>query len=197
MTFKRWTNRSLAALGAFVAGFHIVANAPASIAASLIRAQIDGLTFESAGGTVWNGVLSETRLAGTPLGDIAFSVKGLSLLTGKAHADVSIEGGALTGRGAIALSPNGRLTLSDAVFEFDLSAARRFAFLGAPLTGSVRGTIRQIAFARAGCEAADVTLWTDVLAAPAQRLSSNAMDLEGEGLCADGSFHVSLAGEGA
>ncbi|MEQ1931266.1 MAG: type II secretion system protein N, partial [Parvularculaceae bacterium] len=191
---KRPSNRLLLAIGAFAAGFQLTAMAPASLAAALFGSV--ELTVAKATGTIWDGKLVDARLGGVALGDVTFSVKGLSLLTGGATAAIRLEGGAATGAGRVRATFGG-ISLTDAHFEFDLGAARRYAFMGAPLEGKLRGAVRELRVTKAGCVAADVDLWTDVLAAPARRLSGAPMDLTGGASCADGSLISTLSGDSA
>lgn len=190
---RRLSARALLTLAAFAVGFQVTANAPAALAAALLGGERAGLTVAKTSGTFWNGKLQDARLRGVALGDVSFSVRGLSLLTGAVAVDLRLEGGAATGSGRARASFGG-LSVTDATFEFDLATARRYAFLGAPLEGRLRGVVREMKIAKGGCTAADIDLWTDVLAAPARRMRGAGMDLAGGASCADGSLIATLAG---
>jgi len=192
---KSPSNRLLLALAAFVAGFQVTALAPASLATSLLG-RSGRFTVAKAEGTLWNGRLLDARVDGVALGDVTFAVRGLSFLSGAPSADVRLNGGALAGEGRLRASLQG-VSLTDALFEFDLGTARRYAFLGAPLEGRLRGTVRQLKLDRGGCVAADIDLWTDVLAAPARRLHGAPLELSGGASCVGGSVMVTLAGDSA
>jgi hypothetical protein len=190
---KRISNRRLLAVAAFAAGFQLTATAPASLATAFSGGR---LTVAKASGTLWNGRLSDARLNGVALGEVVFSVDGLSLFTLGPTAHLRLDGGALGGEGRVRASFGG-LSVFDARLEFDLAAAGRYAFLGAPLEGKVRATVRELKLNRSGCAAADIDVWTDVLAAPARRLDGAPLDLSGGASCADGALLADLSGESA
>ncbi|NWG71579.1 MAG: type II secretion system protein N [Parvularculaceae bacterium] len=190
---KRPSNRFLLALAGFVAGFQVTAQAPASLAVSLLGGS-DRLTVAKTEGTLWSGVLVDARAGGVALGDVSFSLRGLSLLTGAASADVRLEGGAVFGSGRVRASFGG-IEISDAQFDFDLATARRYMFLGAPLEGRLSGVVRELKLAPKGCAAADIDLRTNVLAAPARRFRGAPLDLAGGASCVNGAIIATLAGE--
>lgn len=192
---QRLSSRFLLALAAFAGGFQLTALAPASLVVSMFGGS-GRLTVAKAEGTLWSGKLVDARLEGVALGDLSFSLQGLSFLSGAATAVVRLEGGAVTGDGRLSVSFGG-FTVNDAKFEFDLATARRYAFLGAPLEGRLRGTVRELKFNRSGCSGADIDLWTDVLAAPARRLRGEKVDLSGGASCVGGSMIATLSGENA
>ncbi len=56
------------------------------------------LRYSAAEGTVWNGTLRRASLGPRALGDVAFSLNPLALLTGTPSADIKLSGGDAQGR---------------------------------------------------------------------------------------------------
>ncbi len=154
------------------------------------------MSIERATGTIWNGALEGVRAEGVLLGDLSFKTNPLALLMGRLDIDVSAGGGALTGKGHVSVGVDGRATIENAQLLFELDAATRFSFLGAPLEGSVRADINRLVVTRQGCIASAAKIRTDVLAAPAKRFAAEAFDLSGESQCSGRDYLVSLSGNG-
>lgn len=192
----RLSIRTLSIVFASAAAIMIAASAPASIIAAAARRVNADLSIAETRGTVWKGALAGVSAEGVVLGDIAYTTNVFSLLSGSLAADIRVNGGALNGNAKAALTPFGRLSVWDATFTFSLSAANRYALLGTPLQGTVRADVDHIAISKAGCATGSARLWTDVLVAPAKRFDSEAFDLAGEGVCEDGTFVVTLSGQG-
>jgi general secretion pathway protein N len=188
--------RILVALGAFAAGFQLVAAAPASLALALASNAAPEFSASKAEGTLWSGRLVGARYGDVALGDVEFALRGVSLLAGRLSVDLTSAGGALLARGRATLGLGGAASLTDATIEFDLAEARRYSFLGAPLTGKARARVASFAFDARGCKVLDATAWTDVLTAPARRLSSDALELMGPASCEAGTVVIRLFGEG-
>lgn len=188
--------RALLALGAFAAGFQLVAAAPASLALALVSSAAPGFAASKAEGRLWGGSLVDARYGDIRLGRIDFALRGVSLLAGRLAIDVKSAGGALIADGRLGIGIGGAWSLSDANLEFDLAETRRYSFLGAPLAGKARARVAAFAIGARGCKSIDATVWTDVLSAPARRFSSDALELMGPAVCDDGSFVVDLFGEG-
>lgn len=193
---KRVTARMLLLVGAFAASFQLVAAAPASLVLAFGSIGAAGVAADSATGTLWNGTLHGAAADGVALGDVAFALDAVALAAGRLKADVALSGGSLTGAGVVATS-GGRLVLKDAAFAFDLSAATRYAFLGAPLTGTLRAEVKELIIGKNGCERVEAVLWSDVLAGPAKRFAGEGLDLAGAARCEGDDFAATLAGDGA
>ena len=188
--------RVLVALGAFAAGFQVVSAAPASLALAFAAHAIPGFSAAKAEGTLWSGALRDARYGDVQLGDVDFALRGISLFAGRLSVDAKSSGGALISNGRVSFGLDGRAKVTNATLEFDLAAAHRYSFLGAPLTGKARASIRMFESGPKGCKTSDGAIWTDVLSAPAQRLSSEALELSGSATCVDGSIVANLYGEG-
>lgn len=188
--------RLLLAVGAFAAGFQLVSAAPASLALAVLAGAAPGFAAVRAEGRLWGGSLVDAHYGDIPLGRVDFALRGVSLLAGRLSADVRIAGGALSAEGRIGIGLDGRVSLASPGLEFDLGAARRHSFLGAPLVGKARARVTALSFGPKGCEAADATVWTDVLSAPARRISGDALELMGPASCKEGRIVADLFGEG-
>ncbi len=188
--------QTLLLVGAFVAGFRLIAEIPASTAAGLAGFGRHGMTHEGVSGTIWNGKLRSARVHGLDVGDVDFALRAPSLFLGRLKADVKLSGGALTGAGAVGFGVGGLVTIEDSAFELDLGVATRYNFLGAPLKGRLSADVGRVALRSGKCEDALIRFDTDVLAEPARRLKGQAFVLSGDGSCRDGSFVASLSGQG-
>jgi hypothetical protein len=190
------SDRALVAIAAFFTSFQIVAAAPASLALAGLRAFAPGIEASKAEGAIWSGRLVGVRIDGVDLGDVAFSLKGLPLLIGRAEADLRFSGGAVDGPARISANLAGRMVVSRADLTFALGAAGRYAVLGAPLRGTARASIDRLELGSSGCREARAEIWTDALTAAAERLAAGPLDLAGEVHCAAGALVVDLEGEG-
>ncbi|MEX0645202.1 MAG: type II secretion system protein N [Parvularculaceae bacterium] len=192
----RLSARVLAILAAAAAAVYCVVAAPASFVAALVIPTGAGVSIERTTGTIWNGAIEGVRAEGVLLGDISYATNAFALLTGRLAASLDASGGALAGDGKASIGVDGKAVVEEAQFIFELDAAARFAFLGAPLNGTVRADIDRLVVSRMGCLESEMTIRTDVLAAPAKRFAAEAFDLAGDAACNGRNFVVSLAGEG-
>lgn len=188
--------RFLAIIVAGSAVAYCVAAAPAAFIRAVAVPPGMGLSIERATGTIWKGTLEAARAEDVLLGDIAFRTDPLALLSGRLAADLSIGDGALAGNGKASLGLDGRLVVENAKLLFELDAATRYAFLGAPLQGMVRVTADRLIVSREGCIDGRAKFSTNVLAAPAKRFAAESFDLSGEGACSGKDFLIALSGKG-
>lgn len=189
-------NRSLLAVGAGAFLISALANAPASIAASLAVRASPLLEIGGAAGSLWRGELTNVSYDGISLGKIAFRLEPFGLLTGKIVARVASGGGALTARGKVAISPSS-IDLRDAAGEFNLSAIRRYTFFGARYSGLARLSAKRLKLSKSDCRAEDASVSTNALEALTSQWRADALPLAGDIQCADGKLKVTLAGENA
>lgn len=189
--------RMLILIGAFVASFQVVALAPASLLPLFGGFKSAGVRYEAAEGRLWGGTLRGVAIKGVSLGDIAFELAPLSLLTGAPSFTYRVTDGALSGGGRARLSFFGETELTDTRLIFNLGAATRFAFMDAPLEGSLRLETARLVINKEGCAEGEVRMMTDVLQAPARQLGAAGFDLAGAGRCIANDFVAELAGEGA
>lgn len=192
----RLSARLLAICCGAAAFVYCAAAAPASFIAAFAIPKSAGVSVDRATGTIWRGAIEGVRAQGILLGDISYRTNPLALLGGRLAADLNAGGGALSGRGKASVSIDGRTVVEDARLLFELNAATRFAFLGAPLAGTVRADIDRLVVSRQGCLESAATIKTDVLSAPAKRFAAEAFDLSGDGHCSGRDFLASLVGRG-
>jgi len=190
------STRFLAILSGAAAALYCVAAAPASFIAAFALSKSADVSIERATGTIWEGALEGVRAKGVLLGDISYATNPLALLTGRLAGDLTAGGGALAGRAKASVGADGSAIIEDAQILFELDAATRFAFLGAPLDGTVRADIDRLVLSPRGCIASAAKIRTDVLAAPAKRFAAEAFDLSGEAACSGRDLLVALSGKG-
>ncbi|MGE0409363.1 MAG: type II secretion system protein N [Amphiplicatus sp.] len=188
--------RLLGALCGASALVYALAFAPASFIPALAIPPGADVSVTRATGTIWRGVLENVRTQGVAVGDIAYKTNPLALFAGRFAVDLSIKNGALAGRGRFSAGLDGKVTLAKAAFRFELNAATRYAFLGAPLDGELRADVDRLTLSREGCIVSRTRLWTDALAAPAKRFATEGFDLAGDGVCSGRDLLVALSGEG-
>ena len=170
-------------------------NAPASFLAPAIQTSGAAVQYKELRGTIWRGEVAGVSTGEQYLGDIAYELKPLSLLTGALSADVAARGGAAVGEGRIAASLfGGQVMLENATFEFDLASVERYSLFGIPYEGRVRGKFDRVAWSRDGCAAAAGHVWTDVLDASSKRLVGDGLVLAGPASCDDRALRLDLAG---
>lgn len=196
MTSSGLSSRSLLLFGAFAATFAAITSAPASLLPALAGFDKTGVRYEQARGSLWSGTLTNVETRGVRLGEAAYQLAPLSLLTGAADLRFRLQGGDLAGSGRARFGFLGEATLSEAKLIFDLGAARRYGLMGEPLTGMLRAEVVEIALTRDGCVSAQARFMTDVLAGPASKLGARGFDLAGAGSCEGGDFIADLWGDG-
>lgn len=184
-------------LGAAAFVTTILTNLPASLVPMLAGFDRLGVGWRKAEGSLWRGRIEGVVYRGAPLGEVSFRVRPLSLLTGTLAANLFFRGGALEGQTRAAAGLGGRLAFEDADLVFNLAAARRYLFLGAPLEGSARVVLDELVLMRGGCRAAAGEISTDVLARRARRMGGQGFMLAGTASCENREIVLALSGRGA
>lgn len=146
-------------------------------------------------GSVWNGRIEDIVVAGRDVGDARLSLELLPLLTGVATADVTINGGPLTGRGKVTLRGR-RVSVSDAQLIGDLGGLNVRDLFGAPMQGTLDVRAASLTLSDGACEAGTVDVSTDTLIAALTPYGGTGFVLQGSGTCADGVLNLPLSGEG-
>lgn len=191
----RAADRALWIVGAATFLASAIATAPADVAAGIAQANAPQLKIAEARGTFWKGVFSQTSYAGAPIGDVAYTVNPLGLLSGRVLSDLKIGSGALLGNAKIEASPS-RVVFSDVSAEFNLAAIRRYTFFGAHYQGAARIKARRLSLSPAGCVAEEATFSTDALDALTKQFSGEAFPVAGDLRCEKGNLVVALIGDG-
>lgn len=186
-------NRPLWFAGAAVFLCASVATAPASLIASAVGASVPQAHIGGANGTVWRGTLEDVYVNDIRLGRIYYRLAPLHALTGKLAADLSADGGALTGKGRIAVGP-GAYSIGDLSVRFNLASIRRYTFFGVPYQGEAIVRAKKISFGSRRCAAADASLSTNMLDGLSRQWSQEPLTLEGPIECPEGSLSLSLSG---
>ncbi|GAB4533820.1 MAG: hypothetical protein Kow00133_21510 [Amphiplicatus sp.] len=187
----------LVLLGAAAFAATVLASLPASLVPMLAGFHRYDVGWRKAEGSLWRGRIEGVVYRGAPLGEASFRMRPLSLLAGTLAADLSFQGGALEGQARAAVGLGGRIALEDADLVFDLGAARRYLFLGAPLEGSARITLDELVLTRRGCLAAAGEISTDALARRARRMGGQGFALAGTASCENRELVLALSGRGA
>lgn len=145
------------------------------------------LRYSAAEGTVWNGTLRRASLGRRALGDVAFSLNPLALLTGTPSADISLSGG--DAQGSFYWQYEGAHKISSLDLVVDVKAR-----LGSQvLAGALRLTEGQFGFAPNGqCTDGTAQVRTNILE---QALGQAGPMLGGDVICRDGAMAISLAGQ--
>jgi hypothetical protein len=199
---KRWPLRlprgGRLLLGAAGAGFlaSLIAAAPASLAAAIAERAAPQLDIAGSKGGLWRGEFRGVIYDGVPIGDVAIAINPLALPLGRLAARVESRGGALAGKGRIALS-FGSVELHDVSAMFALSAIRRYTFFGARYEGAARIDADRLLLSRRGCAADGAKISTNALDGLSRRWSGRAFPLAGDIRCAEGRLVLTLSGDGA
>ncbi|MBB5518751.1 type II secretion system protein N [Amphiplicatus metriothermophilus] len=189
--------RPLVFLAAAAFAISVLANLPASLVPVLAGFDRYDVAWRKAEGSLWRGRIEGVVYRGAPLGAVSFRVRPLSLLSGGLAAELDFRGGALEGATRASVGLGGRIAFEGADLVFDLGAARRYLFLGAPLEGSARIALDKLVLTRRGCLAARGDLSTDVLARRARRMGGEGFVLAGTAVCENHELVLDLSGRGA
>ncbi len=186
---------ALAGLGAAAFVATALAAAPATIAAGFIDFERQRIAYHNIQGTIWRGSIERVSAAGIPLGDMEYRLSALSLLRLAPQITLSAQEGAVLGRGRFSLSAGGRVTVSDLNARIDLNASAPRGVLGQPAQGVAEIAIDRFDFSlKKGCQAAEGTIWTDVLNAPSKRYDLPALPLSGGVRCEGSAVVITMAG---
>ncbi|MEM9809652.1 MAG: type II secretion system protein N [Pseudomonadota bacterium] len=172
----------------FLAG--MIAQFP--LAAIVDRAGLP-IGYTGVSGTIWNGEIRGLQASGQRVGDATLKVQALPLLTGRLLADVTLRGEGV--------HLDGRVGLRGATLvAHDLDAdvrLERFALrdvFGQRLRGQLQANVKEFAFDRKGCRAADLTVHTDAIKQSLGAFADRGFDLSGQGRCEGDALVVPLSG---
>lgn len=176
--------------------FSAVFLAPASLINPFI--QPTDVDFEKSTGRIWNGQLVGVSVNGVALGDVAFDIRPLRLLTGQLAARVNVANGPATASGDVAYGlMSGSTALSDANFYFNLASIRNYSIFGVPYEGDMTGTVKQLNWSKSGCQHAELTITTSLLDRAARQFANAPLTLSGPGFCDGDNLAVNLTGANA
>ncbi|MDZ7627772.1 MAG: type II secretion system protein N [Parvularculaceae bacterium] len=188
--------RTLFALSMLGFAIAIVAFAPASLGAWLLKRALPLTSVAGAEGTIWRGRLTGLAYNSVLLGDVEYKLRSLSLLSGRLELDTISSNGALAGEARLSVS-SGAVEIKDAAAEFNLGAIRRYTFFGVPYQGLAMLKAKRLKLTRSGCEAKGASLSTTALEALSRRWSGGPLPMSGPVECRDGSMIVNLGGSGS
>ncbi len=188
-------NRTLWIAGAASFFASALANAPASLGAAIATRNAPLLEISGAKGTIWRGQIKDVVYNRILIGDVAWRLDPLGLLTGRLVADATSEGGALNAKGRVSISPT-TIEIRNATALFNLSAIRQYTFFGARYQGSARLAAKSLALSKTGCRAEGASVSTDALDTLAKQWSGAALPLAGDVGCDGGKLNLTLAGKG-
>lgn len=116
----------------------LLALLPLRLAADWLGLGASGISARDAGGSVWGGVLRQTRFRDLELGDLGAELNALPLLAGRARIDLGRNDGALAGAAAAADRFQGAVTVtrnSYAVGDVTARLPLGAQFAPLPITG--------------------------------------------------------------
>jgi len=113
---------------------------PASLIVSQIESQ-SNVSLSGVSGTLWKGRAQQLNVAGNPLGELSWTVKLWSLLTGSLAGKLDIQGDELTVDGNYAISFARTLTLDDTHIEISAGLINSLQSYVRLSGGHLRGTI--------------------------------------------------------
>lgn len=90
---------------------------PASLAWRFVAPRVPVLQLSDVGGSVWNGHASEVRVAGQPLGSLAWQTEWLPLLRGDVRVHARVEGAGQSGSGLLTRQRDGLILVHEAEAE--------------------------------------------------------------------------------
>lgn len=185
-------------IGVFATVFvvSIAAMLPASVVALFVNFDGQNMSYSGTKGTIWAGTLEGVYISGASLGDVSYELSPVSVLGFLPKFDITARNGAVVGEGKIAFSISQKITVTDLIADFDLGVLAPQGMLGAPTQGIARIEAKKVSLApKRGCIAADGTIWTNVLNAPARRYNMPALPMSGDVKCDGDILVVALMGE--
>ncbi len=186
---------ALIAVGAAAFLIAIFATAPASLLTPILNAGGKTVQYQEVTGTIWRGEIHGLATGDVFLGDVAFRLRPLALLTGAASADLTARDGAAIGAGRANIQLiSRRVSIKNANFAFNLSAVRRYSLFGIPYQGRIEARDVGLVWSHDGCSKASGEIWTDVLDASSRTLVGESLLLAGPAACDDGRITVTLKG---
>lgn len=174
----------------------IIVRAPASLITYALAGQGRGLSFASVEGTLWQGKISGLVVGTVNLGEVAYEMRPLSLLSLSPDLDVRLSGSVAVGTGRVRVSRS-RLALNDTDLRVRLDGVTQSRALGVPVTGYIDLDIETMTVRRDGCEEGSLSVESDFLTVPARLWGAEGFVMSGPGRCENNAIFVDLSGEGA
>jgi hypothetical protein len=175
----------LTTLGAYL--LFLVTQLPAGLVFSLAKDSLGDVEIAQPEGTFWKGTSSQVRYADIDLGRLQWDSRPLNLLLGEWSNRVAVDG-TIPGQANIGLSFGPRVSLSDAVFSFDLADLEKIkpglAAMGINLGGELSATLDELVMTEGKLQRAEGVLTLEGLVIPGgQDLGDFAGELvtDGEG----------------
>jgi hypothetical protein len=151
--------------------------------ASLVTERLpENVAVAQSSGTLWRGELRGLRVDGQSLGTLRYRLHLLALFSGKAAADVTIDGPGLSGSGFVAAGDEA-VELRGFEGTAALGTLGLTDFFDAPLKGSASFDVERLRFGRDGCERAELTAVTDALQQSLGGIAGGDLVLRGTGQC--------------
>jgi hypothetical protein len=172
----------------------LIADAPASLAGSVLAAGGVGARYDSASGTLWKGRLNAVAWRGVRLGDIAFAFDPGAVLFGRVQTRMSIAGGPVIGKGRVSAGALGGYALRDVDAEIALDKLAGLRFLGAQASGVATVKVAALTGNSRGCRHAEGEVSTDAVASLATRFGRKGFALKGPIRCENGALVLPLSG---
>ncbi|MEJ2309501.1 MAG: type II secretion system protein N [Gammaproteobacteria bacterium] len=168
----------LTMLGAYL--LFLVTQLPAGLVFSLTKDYLGDVEIAQPEGTFWKGSSSQVRYADIDLGRLLWDARPLNLLLGEWSNRVSVDG-TIPGQANIGLSFGPRVSLSDAVFSFDLADLEQIkpglAAMGINLGGELSATLDELVMTHGKLQRVDGVLTLQGLVIPRDQ---NLGDFTGE-----------------
>ncbi len=168
----------------------LVAFLPLSLALRWAKPERVGFSAGMASGTIWNGRVTDARLANVFLGDAGMTLQPLSLLSGRPQIGFRLAGGDIAGDGNVALGTQGaslrlrqgRLDVKNLNFQAIRNGELRFADIS-------------MDFLRGACRKASGGVETDILEKLGASWNWRAPVLKGNFACVSGAAEAPLRGD--
>ena len=178
---KGWLKPTLFALVVFV--ISLVATTPARWLQKFIPPN-SPVQLQSVTGTVWSGEAMQATWQKNPLGKLEWTLRPLSLLTGKLGVDFRLENNGIQVDGEALIDRNQQVVLTDTDAEVDVSnLPLDSAKLLVTPEGHIHADIRQLKIVNRNIDSADATLiWkpASITAPVAMPLGEITLDVSGE-----------------
>ncbi len=173
----------------------LIANAPLAAVLSFTDLTDRGVSYGGAYGTVWDGRVTAVSTPRQVIGDVRAKISPMDLLRGQLHADLRMDGPALSARAILAGSANGRIVAEQVTMLANLEHLQalhpRMRTPGARFEGQFDKLVWDQA---EGCVEARGTLHTDALTQLPTRGSWTGPALNGTVTCDGSSIVFELAG---
>lgn len=182
----------------FLAGLFgfALAGVPLSLVVGAAGLQAQGVAYADVQGSIWDGRIVGLRQGDQSLGDIAYTVRGWALLTGRLVADVQVTGPVANGRGRVTVAVPGELRVDDARVRVDLAQWQalhpRLRSPGARFTAEVQTLAARL---HRPCVRASGQIRSNALVDFATDITWSGPPLAGTIGCEDEALVLALSGE--